>query len=87
MGKIICFFLGHKEAIKLQVSPGYALYICDRCNNVFAEKKELSEERIRKKENRKQEILRKKQEKMRKKQEQLEEQLEENKNIKARSSK
>ncbi len=54
MYKIICFFLGHKENIKIQVSQGYAIYICDRCNNVFAVKKEIVEQRRKKREMKKQ---------------------------------
>lgn len=48
MWKLICFLIGHKKAVKVQMTQGYGMYICDRCSSVFAEKKEITDAKTRK---------------------------------------
>jgi len=38
MKRLICLILGHKMSVKLQVTRGYTMFICDRCGNVFTRK-------------------------------------------------
>lgn len=50
MKKLICFIVGHRKAVKVQMTQGYGMFICDRCNSVFAEKKEIADAKNRKRE-------------------------------------